>query len=62
MDDSMERKLAESVYHTLIAQLDERGIIIDALSPEEIARLSTHDLTVVNKRIQALVRNPIPRG
>lgn len=62
MDEILERKLVEQTYHVLIAQLDERGIIIDALSPEQIKELSLHDLVLINKRYQVLLRNPIPRG
>lgn len=60
--NDLARKLALDTYTILVAELNDRGIIIDTLSSDDLNNLSVIELEAVNKRYQALVRNPIPRG
>jgi len=62
MDQTLRRKLALDTYHTLIAQLNDRGVLIDTLSSDQLDKMDMDDLDAVNKRYQGLLRNPIPRG
>jgi len=62
MDIDLHRKLAIDVYNMLVAQLNERGILIDTLSSEQLGALDIADIELLNRRYQSILRNPTPRG
>ncbi|DAD51662.1 TPA_asm: hypothetical protein [ssRNA phage Gephyllon.1_9] len=62
MDIDLHRKLAIDVYNMLVAQLNERGILIDTLSSEQLSALNIADIESLNRRYQSILRNPTPRG
>lgn len=58
MDSLLERRLLMTQYHALANLLHQKGLLTDALTDEELEKLSVADLGLVTRQLRDLARTP----